>query len=85
MYTLWADQQRWQLVPYVVNSLGGNPLCQQMQAIAAPVSLAGPLLKVTIPGAVSVSILGNNDRGQACGNFIDATQVHHAYVAVLLL
>jgi probable HAF family extracellular repeat protein len=47
------------------------------------VSLAGSLLTVTIPGAVSASILGINDRGQVCGNFIDANQVHHAYIAVL--
>jgi probable HAF family extracellular repeat protein len=49
------------------------------------VSLAGSLLTVTIPGAVSASILGINDRGQVCGNFIDANQVHHGYVAVVLI
>jgi len=47
------------------------------------VSLASSLLTVTIPGAISASILGINDRGQVCGNFIDANQVHHGYVAVL--
>jgi probable HAF family extracellular repeat protein len=47
------------------------------------ISLDGSLLTVTIPGAISASILGINDRGQACGNFIDANQIHHGYVAVL--
>ena len=47
------------------------------------VSLAGSLFTVTIPGAVSASIFSINDRGQVCGNFIDANQFHHGYVAVL--
>ena len=49
------------------------------------VSLAGSLVTVNIPGAKEASILGINGCGQVCGNYIDANQVHHGYIAALAL
>lgn len=47
------------------------------------VSMAGFLATVVIPAAREASILGINGRGQICGNFIDANQVHHGYIAAI--
>ena len=49
------------------------------------ICIAGEIVTIDIPGAVSASALGINDRGQIAGNFIDANQVHHGFVAVLPL
>lgn len=73
--------------PQAINGCGqfGGQYTNPNGSGHAFVSLAGSLLTVTIPGAVSASILGINDRGQVCGNFIDANQAHHAYIAALPL
>lgn len=49
------------------------------------VSLAGALVTINLPGAVSASVMAINDRGRIAGNFIDANQVHHGYIAALPL
>ena len=49
-------------------------------------SLAGSLVSVNVPNAPNgASIVGISSRNQVCGNFIDANQVHHGYIATLAL
>jgi probable HAF family extracellular repeat protein len=74
--------------PQAINAagqLGGE--CTAPNGKTFPfISLAGSLVSVTIPNAPNgASILGINARGQVCGNFIDANQVHHGYIAALAL
>jgi len=74
--------------PQAINAtgqLGGQCTAANGKSFAF-VSLAGALVSVDIPNAPNgASILGINARGQVCGNFIDANQVHHAYIAELAL
>jgi probable HAF family extracellular repeat protein len=74
--------------PQAINAagqLGGE--CTAPNGKTFPfISLAGSLVSVAIPNAPNgASILGINARGEVCGNFIDANQVQHGYIAALAL
>jgi probable HAF family extracellular repeat protein len=74
--------------PQAINAagqLGGE--CAAPNGLVFPfISLAGSLVSVTIPNAPNgATIMGINARGQVCGNFVDANQVIHGYIAALAL